>query len=74
MSHNGSSSLTERQYQVFIFIRLFSKRQGFPPTVREIGGHFSIAPSSVLDHLRALERKGFVRRHPLKPRCLQMLR
>ena len=69
-----SSALTERQYQVFVFLRLFARTHGFPPTMREIGGHFRIAPSSVLDQLRALERKGFIRREPMKSRCVEILR
>ncbi len=67
-------ALTERQYQVFLFLKLFLRTHGFPPSLRDIGEHFRIAASSVLDHLRALERKRFIRREPLKPRCLEILR
>ena len=66
--------LTDKQRKIMVFIQKSSGVSGFPPTLREIGAHFDIAPSSVLDHLRALERKGFIRRLPLKPRCLEVLR
>ena len=66
--------LTERQREVLNFIAEFSKSNGFPPTIREIGTNFRIAPSSTLDHLKALERKGFIKRIPSKPRCMEILR
>ncbi len=67
-------NLTNRQQEIFGFIRSFFTEHGFPPTLREIGGYFKIAPSSVLDHLKALERKKYIRRIPLKPRCLEILK
>jgi repressor LexA len=48
-------------------------RVGYPPTVREIGSHFGFVPRSVFDHLKALERKGYLRRDPAKSRSLQLL-
>lgn len=66
--------LTSRQHQIFDFIRAFFKANGFAPSLREIGESFKIAPSSVFDHLRALEKKGFIRRLPFKGRCLEILR
>lgn len=66
--------LTSRQTQILNFIRDFFKRQGFAPSIREIGQSFKIAPSSVLDHLKALEKKGAIRRLPFKGRCLEVLR
>lgn len=65
--------LTAKQSQVLVFITAFSTSNGFPPTIREIGDHFHIAPPSALSHLRALERKGFIRRMPSKPRCLEVI-
>ena len=65
---------TSRQLEVLNFIRYFFNHHGFPPSLREIGGYFKIAPSSVFDHLKALEKKGFIRRIPLKPRCLEILK
>jgi repressor LexA len=54
--------LTRRQQEVLTFIRTFSQRHGVPPTVREIGERFHVTPRAAFDHLRALERKGYLRR------------
>jgi repressor LexA len=66
-------SLTARQREVLDFIRHFMIRAGYPPTVREIGAHFGFVPRSVFDHLKALERKGYLRRDAAKSRSLQIL-
>ena len=54
--------LTDRQREVLDFIQTFSGAHGVPPTVREIGGRFHVTPRAAFDHLRALERKGYLRR------------
>ncbi len=65
--------LTARQREVLEFIRQFVAHVGYPPTVREIGAHFGFVPRSVFDHLKALERKGYLRRIASKSRSLQIL-
>lgn len=56
-------SLTERQAEILRFIVEDGKARGFPPTIREIGNRFGLSSSNaVADHLRALEKKGYVRR------------
>ena len=50
--------LTPRQREVLDFIQGFAAKQGYPPTVREIAGHFRIDYRAAIDHLRALEKKG----------------
>ena len=67
------SVLTARQREVLDFVRHFLSRAGYPPTVREIGAHFGFVPRSVFDHLKALERKGYLRRTASKSRSLQIL-
>ena len=67
------STLTARQREVLDFIRHFMMQAGYPPTVREIGAHFGFVPRSVFDHLKALERKGVLRRVASKSRSLQLL-
>jgi len=57
-----SAPLTDRQREVLDFIREFTDRHGVPPTVREIGARFRVTPRAAFDHLRALERKGHLRR------------
>jgi repressor LexA len=56
------SRLTHRQQEVLEFIQTFTEAHGVPPTVREIGGRFHVTPRAAFDHLRALERKGYLRR------------
>lgn len=65
--------LTARQGEVLEFVRQFLAKAGYPPTVREIGAHFGFVPRSVFDHLKALERKGYLRRIASKSRSLQIL-
>jgi repressor LexA len=65
--------LTARQREILDFIRQFITQAGYPPTVREIGAHFGFVPRSVFDHLKALERKGYLRRTASKSRSLQIL-
>jgi repressor LexA len=54
--------LTPRQQAILNFIQGFISQQGYPPTIREIATHFRIDYRAALDHLRALEQKGVLRR------------
>ena len=65
--------LTARQREVLNYIERFIAEAGYPPTVREIGKHFDFVPGSVSDHLNALQRKGYLGRHPAKSRTLHIL-
>ena len=66
--------LTDRQRQVLDFISDSIRKRGFPPTLREIGSHFGIrSTNGVNDHLRALEKKGYLHREDLKSRALRPL-
>ncbi len=65
--------LTSRQREIFNFIRAFIRERGYPPSVREIGEHFHIYPRAVFDHLKALEKKGYLRRRGSKSRGLEIL-
>jgi repressor LexA len=65
--------LTARQEEVFNFIRTFIKENGYPPSVREIGEHFGIYPRAAFDHLKALEKKGYLRRKSALSRGLEVL-
>ena len=65
--------LTDRQRQVLQFISQSIRSRGYPPTLREIGQHMQIrSTNGVNDHLRALEKKGFLERHDLKSRALRV--
>jgi repressor LexA len=66
--------MTDRQRQVLDFIKAEVRRQGFPPTVRDIGEAVGLSSSSTVHaHLLALEAKGLIRRDPSKPRALEVL-
>ncbi len=65
--------LTSRQKEVFDFVRAFIKERGYPPSVREIGEHFNIYPRAVFDHLKALERKGYLKRRGSMSRGIEIL-
>ncbi len=64
--------LTDRQQQVLHYIRQSIHDRGYPPTLREIGAHMGIrSTNGVNDHLRALERKGYLTREDMKSRALR---
>ena len=64
--------LTARQDQVLRYIRQSIIDRGYPPTLREIGAHMGIkSTNGVNDHLRALERKGYLTREDMKSRALR---
>ena len=65
--------LTSRQREIFGFIRKFIKERGYPPSVREIGEHFNFYPRAAFDHLKALEKKGYLRRRGSMSRGLEVL-
>ncbi|MBI5747797.1 MAG: repressor LexA [Nitrospinae bacterium] len=64
--------LTPRQRNIFEFLIKFIKKHGYPPTVREIGEHFGFLWPAASGHLRALERKGFIRINPLRSRGIEV--
>src|SRR3954469_24785136 len=69
-----SEPLTERQEKILPFIKKTILEQGYPPTIREIGEHFGIrSTNGVNDHLKALERKGYLLRGEVKSRALSVI-
>ncbi|MBV9194312.1 MAG: transcriptional repressor LexA [Solirubrobacterales bacterium] len=66
--------LTKRQQEIFDFIKRYSAKYGYPPTVRDIGKAVGLASSSTVHaHLANLERIGLLRRDPSKPRAIELL-
>ena len=66
--------LTKRQQEIFDFIKRYSARHGYPPTVRDIGKAVGLASSSTVHaHLANLEKVGLLRRDPSKPRAIELL-
>ena len=66
--------LTKRQQEIFDFIRRYSAKYWYPPTVRDIGKAVGLASSSTVHaHLANLEKIGLLRRDPSKPRAIELL-
>ena len=66
--------LTKRQQEIFDFIKSYSAKHGYPPTVRDIGKAVGLASSSTVHaHLANLEKLGLLRRDPSKPRAIELL-
>ena len=67
-------SLTKRQQEIFDFIKRYSAKHGYPPTVRDIGKAIGLTSSSTVHaHLANLEKLGALRRDPTKPRAMEIL-
>ncbi len=67
-----AEALTQRQREILDFISASITERGYPPTLREIGMHFNIrSTNGVNDHLKALEKKGHLRREDLKSRAMR---
>lgn len=68
------SQLTERQHEIYDFIRDKIENRGFGPTVREIGTAFDIkSPNGVMCHLKALEKKGLITKQERSARAIQLV-
>jgi repressor LexA len=66
--------LTERQRETLQFIAEMVGQRGYPPSVREIGEALGLASSSTVhSHLHALQRKGYLRIDPTKPRAIELM-
>lgn len=66
--------LTPRQREILEFIKREVQQRGYPPSVREIGQAVGLSSSSTVHgHLNKLEKKGYIRRDPTKPRAIELL-
>lgn len=66
--------LTRRQEEILNFIKSEVQEKGYPPSVREIGKAVGLSSSSTVHaHLSQLEKKGYIRRDPTKPRAIELL-
>jgi repressor LexA len=73
MSDDSRVSLTERQRTILDVIRASVTSRGYPPSIREIGDAVGLtSTSSVAHQLRTLERKGYLRRDPNRPRAVDV--
>jgi repressor LexA len=68
------TTLTERQHEIYNFIRDKIEGRGYGPTVREIGLAFEIkSPNGVMCHLKALEKKKLIKREGFSARAIQLI-
>ena len=66
-------TLTEKKRQILDFIEQCQRERGYPPSVREIGEAVGLtSPSTVHNHLASLQRMGYLRRDPTKPRAIEV--
>jgi repressor LexA len=66
-------TLTQRQQDIIDFIERTVNDRGYPPSVREIGEAVGLtSPSTVHSHLATLQRLGFLKRDPTKPRAIEV--
>ncbi len=66
--------LTEKQELVLQFIVDSVREKGFPPTIREIGDQFGITAKGAYDHLKAVEKKGYIRTSKNQSRAIELLK
>jgi len=67
------TTLTPRQREVLEIIEQHMQERGYPPSVREIGEAVGLtSPSTVHAHLSALQKRGYLRRDPTKPRAIEV--
>lgn len=70
----NTKSLTSQQNRVLRFVQEYSRRQGYPPTLREIGEAVGLANvNAVRGHVAALEKKGYITKAPDKARSIQVV-
>jgi len=69
----AAMTLTPRQREILEMIEQHMRDHGYPPSVREIGEAVGLtSPSTVHAHLNALQRRGYLRRDPTKPRAIEV--
>jgi len=66
--------LTKKQEAVYKFIVNSMKERGMPPTIREIADTFSITAKGAYDHLKAIEKKGYIRTTKNQSRAIELTR
>jgi repressor LexA len=66
-------TLTVRQKEVLDFISSYLDEHAYPPTIREMAERFSISVKGAYDHVKALEKKGFLRLGENRSRALELL-
>ncbi|MBI4839187.1 MAG: transcriptional repressor LexA [Nitrospirae bacterium] len=65
--------LTAKQKAVLEFLKDYTRKYGYPPTVREIGERFKFLWAAASRHLKAIEKKGFIRIYPARSRGIEIM-
>lgn len=65
-------ALTPKQMRVLTFVRDYSRRKGYAPTMQELADEFGVSKVTVFEHIAALQKKGLLRRSRHKARSLQL--
>jgi len=71
--YNMAKDLTDKQQQILSYIKDAIADSGFPPTVREIGDKFGITVKGAYDHMKAIEKKGFIKTEHNKSRAIVII-
>lgn len=66
--------LTTKQLNILQYIEGYIRSQGYPPTIREIGDHFSITAKGAYDHIKAIEKKGYIKCERNRSRAIELLK
>ena len=66
--------LTGKQQNILEYIESYISGQGYPPTIREIGEQFSITAKGAYDHLKAIEKKGYIKCEKNRSRAIELLK
>ncbi|MCR5053518.1 MAG: transcriptional repressor LexA [Lachnospiraceae bacterium] len=70
----GYGKITAKQHEILDFLKNEIINKGYPPSVREICEAVQLkSTSSVFAHLEKLEKNGYIRRDPTKPRCIEII-
>lgn len=71
---SSSGKISEKQKEILEYVKNHIINRGYPPTVRDICEAVSLkSTSSVHSHLETLEKKGYIRRDPTKPRAIEIM-
>ena len=68
-----NNKLTDRQKEIFTFIKKYIKKNSYPPSRREIADHFEIQPNAVTDFIKILIKKGKISVAPEVARGIRVL-
>jgi repressor LexA len=64
--------LTTRQNEILALIRDYQAKHGYPPSLRELASHLKVYPNTIQDHLKALIKKGYLKREPNRSRGVSL--